>query len=64
MAPTSYSNTSRRHKTFPPVAPADLWMVVASVLLAVAYLSIRSRISNYTHVVRWMVGFFQSFIGV
>jgi hypothetical protein len=41
----------------------DLWMVVASGALLVGYLSIRTRISNYMYVARWIVDFVKSFFG-
>jgi hypothetical protein len=41
----------------------DVWMIVASAGLLTGYLSIRTRISNYMHVARWIVDLAKSLFG-
>ena len=64
MVAMSSSNAHARNRKLPAAVPADLWMLVASSLLLVAYLSVRTRMSNYVYVLRWIIDFSRSFINL
>jgi hypothetical protein len=61
MVAMSSSNESNNRGIRTKISPTDLWMIVATVTLLVGYLSIRSRISNYMYVARWITQFIGSF---
>jgi len=59
----SSSNESRDRRFLRNVNLVDVWMIVASAGLLTGYLSIRTRISNYMHVARWIVDLAKSLFG-
>jgi hypothetical protein len=63
MATMSSSNESNNRGIWKKISPIDVWMIVSTTMLLVAYLSIRTRISNYMYVARWIADFAKSFLG-
>jgi hypothetical protein len=63
MASMSSSNESTNRGIWKKINRADVWMVAASGALLVGYLSIRTRISNYVYVAKWLMEFVKSFFG-
>jgi hypothetical protein len=61
MASMSSSNDSNNRGILKKIHPLDLWMITATGMLLVGYLSIRTRISNYVYVAKWLMEFLKSF---
>ena len=54
MATSASSSAGPDRKRRIPVNAFDLWMLFSTILLAIAYLTIRTRIANYVYVAKWM----------
>jgi hypothetical protein len=56
MANMSFFDAPKDRDANRKMTVCDVWMAASTIILMIAYMMIRVRISNYVYVLRWLDG--------